>query len=176
MKRLIILMILCTLINGCGLFKNTKKDVLVSKSGASVEKREESELKVQDKSNSVEVTTSVKTNDKLKRTSLQADRVTFNSNGSFNAEGNVKLDVEESEKIRQLDSAFKKLKSDIDYYFLAEAASKEKQSTYEKETHKESTPSGKAIIYGAIGLLIIWLGILRHLWIKGRKLCRKEKE
>jgi len=150
----------CTLINGCGLFKNTSKDVLVSKSGASVEKRNESELNFKDNSESLEVNTSLKTNDKLKRTSLQADRVWFHQDGSFNAEGNVQLDVEESEKIRQLDSAFKKLKSDIDYYFRAESASIEKSDSYEKEVHKESKPSGKSILVGAVAILIVILGIM----------------
>lgn len=160
MRRAIILVIVCTLINGCGLFKNTRKDVLVSKSGASVEKRNESELNFKDNSSSINVNTSLKTNDKLKRTSLQADKVNFNSDGSFNAEGNVQLDVEESEKIRQLDSAFKKLKSDIDYYFRAESVAKEKVDSYQKEVHKESKPSGKGILVGAVAILIVVLGIM----------------
>lgn len=155
MKRLILSMMVCTLISGCGLFKNTSKDLHVVKSGATVEKRNESELKVNDNSSSVDVNTSVRTSDKVKNTSLQADKIILNSDGSFEAEGNVKYELSESEKLRQLDSAFKKLQSDLSYYLKAKEESKSKETVYDKESHNESNVSGKPFIYGAIAFLII---------------------
>lgn len=145
----------CTLISGCGLFKNTKKDVLISKSGVIVEQNHESELKVNDISSSVDVNTSVRTSDKVKNTSLQADKIKLNSDGSFEAEGNVKYELAESEKLRQLDSAFKKLQSDLSYYLKAKEEIKAKETAYYKEGQNESNVSGKPFIYGAIAFLII---------------------
>ncbi|WP_144038177.1 hypothetical protein [Sphingobacterium sp. 1.A.4] len=159
MKRLILSMMVCTLINGCGLFKNTSKDLNVVKSGAEVEKRNDTKLEYQDNSQSLNVHTSVRTSDKIKNTTLQADRVNFNSDGSFTAEGNVKLDIEESEKLRQLDSAFKKLQSDISYYLSSKETLESKQNNYEKDLHKESKTSVKGIIAGGIAFLIILIGV-----------------
>ena len=155
-------MMVCTLINGCGIFKNTSKDLNVVKSGVEVEKRSDTKLDYQDNNQSLNVNTSVRTSDKVKNTTLQANRVNFNSDGSFSAEGNVKLDIEESEKLRQLDSAFKKLQSDISYYLTSKETLESKQNNYQKDLNKESKPSGKGIIYGAIGLLIIIVGILLY--------------
>jgi|GEM_PF-1413089 len=154
MKKLITLVIVCTLINGCGLFKNTSKDVLISKSGVSIEQSSDQELKVKDNSQSVDINTNLKTSDKVKNTTIQADKLNLRPDGSFEAEGNVKYQLAESEKLRQLDSAFKSLQSDMEYFLKASQAIKEKVTTYDKEVHKESKPSGKGIIYGTLALLV----------------------
>lgn len=59
MKNLGILIITCFIINGCGLFKNTRKDLVIDMSSLSNEKSLESDLKVTDKSTLNEVTTGV---------------------------------------------------------------------------------------------------------------------
>ncbi|GEM67550.1 hypothetical protein SMI01S_11560 [Sphingobacterium mizutaii NBRC 14946 = DSM 11724] len=150
-------MIVCTLISGCGLFKNNSKNLLIAKSAVELEQRKSTELDFRGKSNVLDINTSVKSIDKLKRTNIKADKVNFNSDGSFNAEGDVQLDIEESEKLRQLDSAFKKLQSDISYYLTSSEELKTEKTDYKKDLAKISEPSGKGVFSGMIAFLGIIL-------------------
>lgn len=168
MKKLILLTIICTLISGCGLFRKKAKQVDISKSEQTSDVQSKVELDYSDKSKTAEVNTSLTSEFVVNGYKVKAKGVKFNSDGSFSADEAEIDGLALAEKSKK-DSIARFVDSNIRYGEIAEERVKTKDKQFDKEVVTESEPSGKAFIYGAVAVLIVFLGVLW--WIfKGVKL------
>lgn len=152
-------MIVCTLINGCGLFKNTKKDLRLVKSGVEVEVKKEGEVKSEDRSTSTESKSSDKMESSNNDYQVEADEIIINPDGSITAKGKAKAKGKASGNKSEKIEESKEVKRDVKVAAKVSEQGKATAETYDKDFHEESKTSGKAIIYGAIGVLIVVLGL-----------------
>lgn len=153
--RVIILIILCALISSCGVFKNTSKDVFKEKSGFEAEHNVKSEIDLQDNSILKEVNTSIRSSHSVKGRVLSADKIIFNTDGSFSAEGNAQYEGIDVETKNESDSSQTDALSALSIKEKTSDKGKVKAEESVKTVNKESKPSSKGIITGAIAVLLV---------------------
>ncbi|MGA6117415.1 hypothetical protein [Sphingobacterium anhuiense] len=181
MKKRILLLTICTLISSCGLFKKTTKKIntsehVVKKQESSQSSKKESE--VSSESSQKKENESVKERDQRdldSQTSIEADEITVDKNGNVSAKGKAKLINNKKDRGKSEKDSNKALGS-TNSKNVAKVTSEESKGRKEGEkkdkakTHDTvSEPSGKGIIYGAIGILIILFGMLWYFRIKRNK-------
>lgn len=165
MKKLILLLTICTLISGCGLFKKTtkhkeetlrKRDLQVSDNSKESLKANQ-QVKVCDKSLTI--------NKSGTRSTIKGEKIKIDEKGNIECE-NCEINQEkQNENQNQKDSvAFSQ--SNIDYSKVADLRIKESSKDVDKKSSSVSEPSGKGIIYSSIGALIVGLGLLWYFGVK----------
>lgn len=173
MKRLIILVIVCTLINGCGLFKKTTK--VEEKQVNKVEVEHNRSESTEGRQNSREESNvSGKSAERTRKdidsyTSIEADEIEITESG-IKAKGNVKYSgnlTDKSENERKSDlTASQKKESDAKYSNNVKEENKGEIKQESKQVEKVSEPSGKGIIVGWIGAAVFVIILLWYLGVK----------
>lgn len=162
MRNLAILLTICTL-SGCGLFKKSSKEI--EKHSTEIEQSIEKQTNIdyQDKSKSVEVNTSVTHEASINGYTVKADVIKFNPDGSFEAKGNVNMKGNNNWQKQQKDSTSNQVQADkiLKENIKEKIKQKEEVKDYSKQTKSETDFLG--IIAGALGILIIVIGVIWNL-------------
>ncbi|TDQ79596.1 hypothetical protein [Sphingobacterium yanglingense] len=181
MKRIILSLIICTLINSCGLFKRTEKKVDRVKVAAVVEKSSESKTggiestNTQTQSKSTEQSKERQEHDINSDTKLEADEINIDSQGNISAKGGAKLTNKTNTKgknekdITKQDSTGTTIQADKISFEESNDWYKEQFKSDDTKKETVSSPSGKGIIFGAVSVLIIVFGVLWWFGVKRKK-------
>lgn len=176
--RALYLILICALLSGCGLFKKTTKSSDSRKAEHEVVNNVEETKQVETTKNSTENTnTNEKSNEQQTHnidsdTQVTADEINVDKDGNISAKGNAKLDQKRKDK----GTKDKASETNINTNKAIEETGKTteqikgeyKEKSKEKENSKESEvePSGKGIMFGATGVLIVVFGVLWYFGIK----------
>ena len=165
MRIILLSILICILVSGCGLFKKTTKhkEEVISKKEFQVTDNSKESLKANQ-----QVTVSDKSltiNKSGTRSTIKGEKIKIDEKGNIECE-NCEINQEkQNENQNQKDSvAFSQ--SNIDYSKVADLRIKESSKDVDKKSSSVSEPSGKAIIYGSIAALILILGLLWYFGIK----------
>ncbi|MCY4781742.1 hypothetical protein ORI89_19000 [Sphingobacterium sp. UT-1RO-CII-1] len=178
MKKLILVLAICTLISSCGLFRKTTKSSDSRKAEHEVVNNVEETKQVETTKNSTENTnTNEKSNEQQTHnidsdTQVTADEINVDKDGNISAKGNAKLDQKRKDKgtkdkasetnintnkvIEEIGKTIEQIKGEY----------KEKSKEKDKSKESEVEPSGKGIMFGAIGVLIVVFGVLWYFGVK----------
>ena len=166
--RIALTLLICILLSGCGLFRKTtkyKEETLSKK-----------ELQVTDNSKesltaNQQVTISDKTliiNKSGTKSTIKAEKITIDNKGNIECQ-NCEVEQEnQNENQLQKDSvAFSN--SNIEYAKAADIRLKESSKDLKKNSESISEPSGKGIIFGAIGVILLVSFLFWCFGVKKRK-------
>lgn len=167
MKKLILILIICTL-SGCGLFRKTVKNSQSSSHSEKIEKKEESKDQVSaDISGESSVKSSEQKQDQRdinEQTTLTADEIEIKPDGSIKAKGGAKLGQNKKDKgISNENKALErtdKYEGHIDSSSENKAQGKQESKESDKESTSQSEPKGSMMIWGGLGVLVIIIGLL----------------
>lgn len=162
MKHIAILLIICTL-SGCGLFKKTSMEI--DKHVEKIEHSSDKQTNIDhlDNSKSIEVNTSVSSELTVNGYKVTADAIKFNTDGSFDAKGNVSMTGNSEWKREKQDSTSKEVQSDVK---VKESTTEKVKQVHEVKDYSKQTKSETdfwGIIAGAIGVLGLALGLIWYL-------------
>lgn len=178
MKKIILLILICTLINGCGIFKKTSKDVKkVEQFGKTEQLREAKNQENEQSKEQSSTTTNEQVQEREKNdidneTTLEADEIDIDDKGNIKARGGAKVTKKQKEKSEKETNAnkatqediFKEITKDSQEQKKEQAKQETKAVDYSKETISETDFWG--VIAGAIGVLIVVFGICWYFGVK----------
>ena len=178
MKKLILLLTICTLISSCGLFRKTTKTVNSSEHIEKVEQFDESKKKENESSfESSQKKEAEKSSERDQRdldshTSIEAEKITIDKSGNIIAEGGVKLTNNKKDRGKSEKESNRALES-TNNKNTKKASSEELKSNISQQAKRKdvvkdsvSEPSSKGIIFGTIGVLIVIVGLLWWFGVK----------
>lgn len=179
--RIALTILICILVSGCGLLRKTTKKVNSTEHVAKTEESSESKKKSSEvSSESSQKKESETTNEREQRdldsqTSIQADKITVDKDGNLKAEGNAKLTNNKKDRGKSEKDSNKAIESSNNKAAAkdtSEHSKGNKKGQTKDEDKKQNTisePSGKEIIYGAIGFLIIVFGIMWYFGVNRKR-------
>lgn len=169
MKHLWILTMICILTSGCSIFKKSSTEKISVENSVEFEQRNASDLEIKDKSTAASITTSTSNKLDFQGYKVKADRIKFDSDGTLEADGNVSLSGFHSNEKSKRDSSNIFNQSNLEYSKSAKDFLKEDVKYSVKTVDKSTAPSGKGIIWGSVGFLIIVLGLLWWFGVKKKE-------
>lgn len=169
MARVILYLMICGLISSCGLFKRTEKATFTSKAGYSMELKEEVKGEVHSTLSTLETREVDRQSYSDGEHEITADEVHVYATGNVSAKGSVsyrgKIKVGQTGKEKETVAST----STVDSNVTSTLSEKGSSTAVVKTTEKKAEPSAQGIIYGAIAVLIVVLGVMYYLGIKRKK-------
>lgn len=171
MRTKLLILSICVLLSGCGLFKRVEKTSNKSQSSGKIEQvQEQAKSETEYNKMSANTTENTQTNEREQKdlssnTTVEADEIIVDSKGNITAKGNAKVTNNTADKgnIEKNENKTKLTDSVVETNKLSfeESNSAYNEEFKQKSTEKQSVsePDGKGIVYGVIGVLILVLGI-----------------
>ncbi|SMG32507.1 hypothetical protein [Sphingobacterium psychroaquaticum] len=169
MARVILYLMICGLISSCGLFKRTEKATFTSKAGYSIERKDEVKGEVHSTLSTLEARETDRQSYSDGEHEITADEVHVDAAGNVSAKGGVsykgKIKAGQTGKEKETFANTSTVDSNVTSTISENASNREVVKT----TENKAEPSGQGIIYGAIAVLIVVLGVMYYLGIKRKK-------
>ncbi|AIM37362.1 hypothetical protein KO02_12165 [Sphingobacterium sp. ML3W] len=167
MKRLILLLTICTLINGCGLFRKKttiKQSALVEqKSDVKESESEKAKLNVQQSQNTITLTTD---QGRIK-TTVKGREIEITSTGIKCKD--CEVEQREDKDLKKQTDSIALVNSNLEYAKDADRRVRESLKDETKDSNVVTEPSIKGMIWGAVALILVVSFLFWYFGVKRRK-------